>query len=108
MMMTFRVKSSESNFDRGHDYVTPIRVCGHGWNAIKRVTHLLSTIHHRVHCTMPAQRIAQPNPPPDPSHLPDSVLDYRARASTGSVITPAEMTSLRKFTRAANYIAAGN
>ena len=57
---------------------------------------------------MPGQRLAQPNPPPDPSHLPDSVLDYRVRVSTGSVIAPAEFASLNKFTRAANYIAAGN
>lgn len=57
---------------------------------------------------MPAQRLAQPNPSADPSHLPDSVLDYRPQTSHGSVIAAAEISSLDKFTRAANYIAAGN
>ena len=56
---------------------------------------------------MPAQLLAQPHPPPDPSHLPDAVLDIRAHPSAPD-ITPAELASLRKFTRAANYIAAGN
>lgn len=57
---------------------------------------------------MPAQRLAERNPPADPSHLPDSVLGFRAYASAEFVITPAELSSLRKFTRAANYIAAGS
>ena len=57
---------------------------------------------------MPAQLLTQPNPPGDPSHLPDAVLDLRPQASTGAVITPAELSSLDKFTRAANYITAGN
>lgn len=57
---------------------------------------------------MPGQLLAQPNPPPDPSHLPDSVLDCRARVSAASDITAAELTSLSKFKHAANYIAAGN
>ena len=57
---------------------------------------------------MPGQRLAQPNPPADSSHLPDSVLEYGVKASsTGLAITPAELASLDKFTRAANYIAAG-
>lgn len=56
---------------------------------------------------MPAQLLAQPNPPPDPSHLPDSVLDYRV-VHTKSDITSAELASISKFKRAANYISAGN
>jgi len=36
------------------------------------------------------------------------VLEYGVKASsTGLAITPAELASLDKFTRAANYIAAG-
>ncbi|KAF8135032.1 XFP N-terminal domain-containing protein [Boletus edulis] len=53
---------------------------------------------------MPAQRLAQPNPPADPSHLPDSVLDLGVQVA--SDITPAELASLDKFKRAANYITA--
>ncbi|KIJ62782.1 hypothetical protein HYDPIDRAFT_41494 [Hydnomerulius pinastri MD-312] len=55
---------------------------------------------------MAAQCIDQPNPPPDPSQLPDSMLDYRVQTGTGYVISASELDSVRKFRRAANYIAA--
>ncbi|KIJ14307.1 hypothetical protein PAXINDRAFT_176841 [Paxillus involutus ATCC 200175] len=55
---------------------------------------------------MPGQRISQPNPPPDPSHLPDSVLECRAQTDTKPVLSNDELTSLRKFKQAANYITA--
>ncbi|KAF8442369.1 phosphoketolase [Boletus edulis BED1] len=55
---------------------------------------------------MPGQLLAQPNPPADSSHLPDSVLDCRVRAGTSSDITSTELASLDKFKRAVNYIAA--
>ncbi|KAF9237663.1 XFP N-terminal domain-containing protein [Melanogaster broomeanus] len=55
---------------------------------------------------MPGQRISKPNPPPDPSHLPDSILDLRAQPRTKAVISNTELDSLRSFVRAANYITA--
>ncbi|KAG9315302.1 hypothetical protein JVU11DRAFT_4441 [Chiua virens] len=55
---------------------------------------------------MPAQCLIQPNPPGDPSQLPDSVLECCAHRITPN-ISPVELASVRKFTRAANYIAAG-
>ncbi|KAF8842103.1 D-xylulose 5-phosphate/D-fructose 6-phosphate phosphoketolase [Paxillus ammoniavirescens] len=55
---------------------------------------------------MPGQCISQANPPPDPSHLPDSVLECRAQTDTKPVLSNDELTSLRKFKQAANYITA--
>ncbi|KIK98673.1 hypothetical protein PAXRUDRAFT_823582 [Paxillus rubicundulus Ve08.2h10] len=55
---------------------------------------------------MPGQRISQPNPPPDPSHLPDSVLECCAQTGTKPVLSNDELASLRKFKQAANYITA--
>ncbi|KAL4074769.1 XFP N-terminal domain-containing protein [Scleroderma yunnanense] len=54
---------------------------------------------------MPGQRLAQPNPPPDPSHLPDSILDNRVQLGAFSISTT-ELAAVEKFRRAANYIAA--
>jgi xylulose-5-phosphate/fructose-6-phosphate phosphoketolase len=56
---------------------------------------------------MPGQIIAQPNPPPDPSHLPDSVREYAVQLKTSNVLTEPELRAVQKFRRAANYIAAG-
>ncbi|OBZ72463.1 putative phosphoketolase [Grifola frondosa] len=44
---------------------------------------------------MPGQLLFQPNPPPDPSQLPDSILDYRVQLKIKG-----------QFRRAADYIAA--
>jgi xylulose-5-phosphate/fructose-6-phosphate phosphoketolase len=57
---------------------------------------------------MPGQQIAQANPPPDPSHLPDSLLDLRVTLDTQNVLSPDEVENIKKFRRAADYIAVGN
>lgn len=56
---------------------------------------------------MPAQQISQPNPPPDPSLLPDSILDYAVELDTKDYLSSEELDGIRKFRRAADYIAAG-
>jgi xylulose-5-phosphate/fructose-6-phosphate phosphoketolase len=56
---------------------------------------------------MPAQIISQPNPPPEPSLLPDSVLNYDVAIDTKDYLSPAELVSIQLFRRAADYIAAG-
>jgi xylulose-5-phosphate/fructose-6-phosphate phosphoketolase len=56
---------------------------------------------------MPGQIIAQPNPPPDPSHLSDSIREYAVQLNTSNVLTESELCAIQKFRRAANYIAAG-
>jgi len=55
---------------------------------------------------MPKQEIAQANPPPDPSQLPDAILDLRVTLDTQNALTPEELADIRKFRRAADYIAA--
>ncbi|KAF9474319.1 phosphoketolase [Pholiota conissans] len=55
---------------------------------------------------MPAQIISQPNPPPDPSLLPESILDYAVVLDTKDYLSPAELESINLFRRAADYIAA--
>jgi xylulose-5-phosphate/fructose-6-phosphate phosphoketolase len=56
---------------------------------------------------MPAQLVSQPNPRPDPSLLPDSVLDYAIKLDTTNYLLPYELEAIRQFRRAADYIAAG-
>lgn len=56
---------------------------------------------------MPAQFISQPNPPPDPSLLPDTVLDYAVKLDTSNFLSPDELNAVQHFRRAADYIAAG-
>ncbi|KAG6902831.1 hypothetical protein C0995_010716 [Termitomyces sp. Mi166 len=55
---------------------------------------------------MPAQQIAQANPPPDASLLPKDMLKYEAQINTKNYLSPDEHKSLDLFTRAANYISA--
>ncbi|KAI5989622.1 XFP N-terminal domain-containing protein [Pisolithus orientalis] len=56
---------------------------------------------------MPGQRLFQSDPPPDPSHLPDSILDNSVQLDVSSLaISNVELDVIRKFRRAANYIAA--
>ncbi|KAI1797383.1 phosphoketolase [Ganoderma leucocontextum] len=55
---------------------------------------------------MPGQRLFQPNPPPDRSLLPESVLDFNVTLDTKNVLSPEELTALKQFRRAADYIAA--
>ncbi|GBE84473.1 Probable phosphoketolase [Sparassis crispa] len=54
---------------------------------------------------MPGQELARPNPPPAPSQLPDSILDYRVQLNIRGVLTPDEREAISEFRRAANYIA---
>jgi xylulose-5-phosphate/fructose-6-phosphate phosphoketolase len=56
---------------------------------------------------MPGQELLQPNPPPDPSTIPDSMLQYSVVLGTQDYLPKDELTSVKAFTRAANYIAAG-
>lgn len=56
---------------------------------------------------MPGQQIAEANPPPDASLLPDSVLDYGVQLENKHVLSKHELTAVHKFRRAADYVAAG-
>lgn len=56
---------------------------------------------------MPAQELAQSNPPPDPSLLPDSILDLKTTFSIKNVLSPEELSAIQQYRRAADYIAAG-
>jgi xylulose-5-phosphate/fructose-6-phosphate phosphoketolase len=55
---------------------------------------------------MPGQQIAQANPPPDRSLLPDSLLEYRVQLDTKNYLPENELAAITKFRRAADYIAA--
>ena len=56
---------------------------------------------------MPGQEIARPNPPPDPSLLPDSILQYGVQLKNPNVLSNDELEAMQSFRRAADYIAAG-
>ena len=56
---------------------------------------------------MPGQLLFQPNPPPDPSQLPESILEYGVKLNTKGVLSPEELSAIKQFRRAADYIAAG-
>jgi len=51
--------------------------------------------------------VSMPNPSPDPSQLPDSILDCRVELNTKNVLSPDELYSVQCFRRAGDYIAAG-
>ncbi|KAF8896623.1 XFP N-terminal domain-containing protein [Infundibulicybe gibba] len=55
---------------------------------------------------MPGQVIAQANPPPDASLLPDSLLELGISLNTKDFLSPEELNAVRMFRRAADYIAA--
>ena len=55
----------------------------------------------------PVSSMSQPNPPPDPSLLPDSVLKYGINLDTKHFLSTDELTAIHLFRSAANYIAAG-
>lgn len=61
-----------------------------------------------IHPAMPAQQIAQANPPPDASLLSKDILQFEAQINTKDYLSPDEHKSLDLFTRAANYISAGS
>jgi xylulose-5-phosphate/fructose-6-phosphate phosphoketolase len=56
---------------------------------------------------MPKQEIAQANPPPDSSQLPDALLKLKIDLVTSDALSDGEVEAIRKFRRAADYIAAG-
>jgi len=51
--------------------------------------------------------VSMPNPQPEPSHLPDSILDCRVQLTTKNVLSQDELGSIQCFRRAADYVAAG-
>lgn len=55
---------------------------------------------------MPAQLLFQPNPPPDASLLPKSLETLKVELDL-NVLSEAEVLDVKKFRRAADYIAAG-
>ncbi|PPQ63927.1 hypothetical protein CVT24_010325 [Panaeolus cyanescens] len=55
---------------------------------------------------MPAQQISQPNPPADPSLLPDQVLDLAVQLKTADYLAENELRAVQDFRKAADYIAA--
>lgn len=55
---------------------------------------------------MPKQEIAQANPPPDASLLPDGVLDLRVTLNTKDYLSSDELRGIQLFRRAADYLAA--
>ena len=56
---------------------------------------------------MPAQEIAQANPPPDPSQLPEYVLNLKTKIPNQNVLSKEELSAIQQYRRAADYIAAG-
>lgn len=55
---------------------------------------------------MPAQLLFQPNPPPDASLLPQSLNALKVELEL-NVLSEIELLDIKKFRRAADYIAAG-
>jgi len=56
---------------------------------------------------MPGQHLAQANPAPDPSLIPDSMLLYTVKLNTKDYLPKNELNALQMFRRAGNYVAAG-
>ena len=56
---------------------------------------------------MPGQLLFQPTPPPDPSQLPESILQYGVQLDISNTLSSEELTAIKQFRRAADYIAAG-
>ncbi|KZT39557.1 D-xylulose 5-phosphate/D-fructose 6-phosphate phosphoketolase [Sistotremastrum suecicum HHB10207 ss-3] len=55
---------------------------------------------------MTGQQIATPNPPPEPSSLPDYLKDLRVELNIKQALDDATLSAIRKYRRAAMYIAA--
>ncbi|KAF9533738.1 phosphoketolase [Crepidotus variabilis] len=55
---------------------------------------------------MPAQIIAQPNPPADPSLISDSILESAVQLKIKDFLPQDELKAVQEFRRAADYIAA--
>jgi len=56
---------------------------------------------------MPANFIERPNPPGDPSLIPDFVTGLAVQLETKDYLSNDELHAVQLFRRAANYIAAG-
>ncbi|KXN91188.1 putative phosphoketolase [Leucoagaricus sp. SymC.cos] len=56
---------------------------------------------------MPGQQLTQPNLPPNPSHIPDSISPQVVQLEYTKFLNRDDLTSIRSFRRAADYIAAG-
>jgi len=56
---------------------------------------------------MPGQLLAQPNPPPEPSLIPESILQSEVKLDTKNYLPSDELEGLQAFQRAANYLSAG-
>jgi len=55
---------------------------------------------------MPGEEIDRPNPPPDPSHLPDSLLSLAVKIDTKNALDEKQLIAVQNFRRCADYIAA--
>ncbi|KAF8514034.1 D-xylulose 5-phosphate/D-fructose 6-phosphate phosphoketolase [Gautieria morchelliformis] len=55
---------------------------------------------------MPGQQLAQPNPPPEPSHLPEKLLELRTQLDTVETLSKDDLHAIKAFRRAACYISA--
>ncbi|KAL1718261.1 XFP N-terminal domain-containing protein [Schizophyllum commune] len=55
---------------------------------------------------MPGQIIYEPNPPPDPSHIPDDVEKLAVKLDVKGFLSADERKGIEMFRRAADYIAA--
>ncbi|KAF8474819.1 phosphoketolase [Kalaharituber pfeilii] len=55
---------------------------------------------------MPGEMLDKPNPPPDPSQLPDDLLSLAVKLDTKSALSEKELDAVKKFRRCADYIAA--
>ena len=56
---------------------------------------------------MPGQHISQPNPPPEPSQLPEDILQLAVQLKTEGYLSEDELKAVQSFRRAADYITAG-
>jgi xylulose-5-phosphate/fructose-6-phosphate phosphoketolase len=56
---------------------------------------------------MAKEEIAEANPPPDASQLPDLLLKLKVDIDTADALSDDQVDAIRKFRRAANYLAAG-
>lgn len=55
---------------------------------------------------MPGEVLDRPNPPPDPSHLPDELLLLAVKLDTKNALDDKQLAAVQKFRRCADYIAA--
>ena len=56
---------------------------------------------------MPGQLLFQPNPPPDPSLIPEDVEKLAVKLGVKGFLSADERKGIEMFRRAADYIAAG-